>query len=59
MSSVAKKVAVPVATDKGLDCLVWDVTKNVIFNWPERIKTQPHDVGTIVFCRLTQRDPAV
>ena len=29
MSSSAKKVAVPTANDKGRDCLVWDVTKNV------------------------------
>ena len=29
MSSLAKKVAVPMATDEGLDCLVWNVTKNV------------------------------
>ena len=32
-------------------------TTNVIMNWPERIKTQPHDDRTIVFCRLTQKGP--
>ena len=29
MSLLAKKVAVPMANDKGRDGLVWDVTKNV------------------------------
>ena len=31
------------------------VACDVILNWPERIKTQPHDDRTIVFCTLTQR----
>ena len=29
MSSLAKNVAAPMVTDKGLDCPVWDVAKNV------------------------------
>ena len=29
VSSSAKKMAVPVANDKGHDCLVWDVTKGI------------------------------
>ena len=26
-------MAVPMANDKGRDCLVWDVTKNVRWQW--------------------------
>ena len=30
-----------------------------ILNWPERIKTQPHDDRDNFFCTLTQKAPAV
>ena len=43
-------------SDGGLRCIPWN-TRGVILNWPERIKTQPHDDSDNCFLHFDSKGP--